>query len=283
MSEGHEQWNFKPKQGKCYGYIPRSACININRLGAKPTDTELTDVTVVFAAKCPLEKVIKVVGWYTNAVVYRSIHRTQKRSHLKVETSIVANEEDTKVIDVSSRDIVLPTAGKEAGGFGQSPVWYADKHPDIIQQVRQVIDSGENKDVEVKSSHLSRSVDVEKRKKVEKVAMDAAMAYFSNPKDVSKENKGWDIESNTPDGIKLIEVKGLSGNNIRVELTPNEFSCLQQYASYYILFIVNNALSKNPKTHIFHNTDKNNNLVWETSDKVALNFTKRTGAIAEQS
>jgi hypothetical protein len=50
--------------------------------------------------------------------------------------------------------------------------------------------------------------------------------------DVSDQNKGWDLEATKGGATLYLEVKGLSGSQILVELTPNEFGRMQEYADH---------------------------------------------------
>ncbi|MCK5942793.1 MAG: DUF3883 domain-containing protein, partial [Planctomycetes bacterium] len=71
-------------------------------------------------------------------------------------------------------------------------------------------------------------VDAEARKRIELLAMDAVMAaeraLGREPRDVSRENKGYDIESRDPanDRLLFLEVKGRVAGATSVTLTANE-------------------------------------------------------------
>ena len=49
----------------------------------------------------------------------------------------------------------------------------------------------------------------------------------------------------------MIEVKGLSGQNVCVELTPNEFAKMQEHQDRYILFVVTGALTQSRTGRVF--------------------------------
>ena len=89
--------------------------------------------------------------------------------------------------------------------------------------------------------------DPEVKKQVEMAAMTEAMDYERrqgrNPKDVGRENKGWDILSTDADGaIRFIEVKGSAGREA-VQLTANEFNKAKTLTTDYWLYVVWNALT----------------------------------------
>ncbi|HRQ44911.1 MAG TPA: DUF3883 domain-containing protein, partial [Candidatus Goldiibacteriota bacterium] len=48
-----------------------------------------------------------------------------------------------------------------------------------------------------------------------------------------------------------IEVKGVSGNSLSIELTPNEYLCMKKFKEQYRIAVLVNALKKSKKLHIF--------------------------------
>ncbi|MDZ7704518.1 MAG: helicase-related protein [Trueperaceae bacterium] len=88
----------------------------------------------------------------------------------------------------------------------------------------------------------------EARRRVELAAMEVVMAYErergSNPRDVSSENLGYDVES----GERAIEVKGRAGRG-SVTLTANEWITAGRLDDRYYLYIVTDAVT-DPKLHI---------------------------------
>lgn len=96
-------------------------------------------------------------------------------------------------------------------------------------------------------------MDIEKKRQVEKNAITQVIKEYSdrgfNVISVESENLGWDLEA-TYKKIKLkIEVKGLSGSKISVEITPNEFKHMNYFKDSYRLCVVIECLS-NPITHV---------------------------------
>ena len=99
------------------------------------------------------------------------------------------------------------------------------------------------------------------RDEVEQAGMDYAMKYERDsgrhPVDVSKDNKGWDIESTDKDGATmLIEVKGLSGQG-KVRMSWNERQQAQEHRDAYYLYVLANALSPDRKLEIVEDPDAN--------------------------
>jgi len=116
---GHEQRNFVDRDGWVYGYVPRSSGINITRLGANKDQDELEGVLVIFVARDPAAQELKVVGWYRNATVSRSIKFSRRFGRVEVETPIAALASGSYVLPAARRDVIVPTAQKSPGGFGQ--------------------------------------------------------------------------------------------------------------------------------------------------------------------
>lgn len=280
--KGHEQFNFLPhRDGYVYGYIPRSSGLALERLGGKRRDESMDGVTVVWIAKDPSNGVHKVVGWYQEATVYRSVVYSMKRGKLNVPVSIEAPAEKATVLSVLDRTISIPT-GK--GGLGQSPVWYGEYFPEKLKQVRQFIESysgasrgGRKPSRKASKKTAPRQQDVKKRLEIEQVAMDMAIIRF-DAIDVSRKAKGWDLEA-VLDGRKfLIEAKGLSGRDVRFELTPNEYEKMHHYKEQYVLFVVTSALTK-PKGRTFTFVPGSDPRRWRSDLGEDLVLVKRTGAI----
>ncbi len=70
------------------------------------------------------------------------------------------------------------------------------------------------------------------------------MGYKVNS--VELDNLGWDLEvirKQTILTILRVEVKGKSGSNISVDLTPNEYKKMMLYKNSYRLAVVTNVLN----------------------------------------
>ena len=99
--------------------------------------------------------------------------------------------------------------------------------------------------VPLSQMEYSRSYGMSRDDGVEAVAMEAAMSYESSqgrrPFDVSKEDLGYDIRSEAPDGSKrYIEVKGRSRTD-GVMLSENEMNRLEQLGKKAWLYIVSDC------------------------------------------
>ena len=95
-----------------------------------------------------------------------------------------------------------------------------------------------------KSDHVEDKPDALTRKQIEEVAMEAVMAREREskfePRDISTENRGYDIESRDPATGKLrfIEVKGRRADAREITITRNEMLTALNAAEAYILAAV---------------------------------------------
>jgi hypothetical protein len=93
--------------------------------------------------------------------------------------------------------------------------------------------------------------DEEAKRRVEEAGMQAAMAYERQqgrePKDMSKEFLGYDIDSHGTEGTRYIEVKAFATTG-PLELTPHEWQMAQRLQDAYWLYVVEDALGQ-PRLH----------------------------------
>ncbi|WP_170327989.1 DUF3883 domain-containing protein [Ruegeria arenilitoris] len=114
---------------------------------------------------------------------------------------------------------------------------------------------------------------------MEQAAINHAIAYYESDEggshrveSVEKDGVGWDLEAFSEDSAHLkVEVKGLSGKDPIVELTPNEYAKMQspEHRADYIIYVLTEALSPKPVAYIFRYDailTKGKDLVWMTDD-----------------
>lgn len=249
QERGHEVCNFVAARGRVFGHVqPVGAQIKIERLGASPQADELSGVDVVWTAHRPGGDTV-IVGWYLDATVYRyaqdltsptALHRNNGIDSYRVE----ARASNATLLSHEQRTEVVPR-GK--GGLGQSNVWYAEEAPaSFLTRVRNRLDGGV---AATKGRPGKRPPpNVFQNQQVEKAAMDCVWTNYESLcykiTDVSKENKGWDLEASSGSLKLRIEVKGLSSSVAHIELTPNEYNAFKENALTYRLCIVTNCLTK---------------------------------------
>lgn len=244
---GHEVCNFVAAKGKVYGYVqPVGSRIDIKKLGASPGAEFVEGIDVVVTARRPGGDTV-IVGWYKNATVFERMQPLINPTRLHKSNGIdsyryVSRAEDVQLLPPEQRTFIIPR-GK--GGIGQSNVWYAEKvSPEWLSQVRALLRRGvqdrPRRGKRPAPNHLKNSL-------VEDAAMKHVWAHYASQgydlEDVSKDNRGWDLEASSGSLTLRIEVKGLSGNAPNIELTPNEYKAFSANSLAYRLCIVNGALS----------------------------------------
>ena len=288
---GYEAWNFLPYRNKLYGYVPRSARINLRSLGATKKNEKLTGVTVVWIARNPRNKVTYIVGWYRNATVRRESNyfNIKRSSDLIVDYQIEAPSSDARLLKPDQRTLKVPTA-KMIGNLGQSPVWYGN--PEFVTKVWVYLKSDGVKEGSQKGKVVGtpKQTDPEKRKLVELAAIRHAVDYYTSRaggsysvNSVEKDNIGWDLIVTGGDVTLKIEVKGLSGNELNIELTPNEYKQMisSEHRSMYVIYVVTEALKTTARSHAFYynaEASYRGKHVWMTEDGRVLNIEERIGA-----
>jgi hypothetical protein len=276
---GMEIYNFRVHKGRVYGglfpgrFKKRYKDINISNIGALPEHDKIHGVTVIWTAPRRPAGTF-VVGWYKNATVYRteqdapqgSKRQNPKRKSESCGYYVEASAKDRKLLETDSRTLMVPRF--EKGGMGISSLWFAHRTAlgrKFLKEVTLLIQKGGlavNKKLQRKKSKLSfpRQSDLAQRQKIERLAMEETTRWYEKLRytveDVSKFNRGWDLEAWYPArkgsfSLKL-EVKGLSADAISIELTPNEYSKMLNHTDNYRLCIVTRAENKSSRTlHIF--------------------------------
>lgn len=244
---GGEVNNFLPKGNYLYGYVrpPRGNKINIEKLGAEAGAQHVDNVTVVFTATPPKGKRV-VVGWYRDARVWRHMQRSNRRSYFAR-----AKKNNCTLLEVDERALHIPRANRQTGafGFGRSQIRYVqdnDKKDEIVRLLCRFLDNPSITLDPPESKGVKRKSDPARRYKVENAAINYVIKHYEGfrCKSVERENKGWDLEFKRGSVQLLVEVKGCSGHEAKVELTPNEYTAMRRQNPHYRLAIVTNALDK---------------------------------------
>jgi hypothetical protein len=285
---GHEMFNFKEFKGNVYGFVQpyidkkygNPSIIKIEKIDISDDVDKLSKVTVVWTANDPINGGTYIIGWYLNATVYRNQQPSPKGSNrlynnISLGFYATTKSKYAKLLSVDER--IFHIRRQEKNWMGQSNVWYADNNPDFINLVKNYIYNGRIPTKAQKSTNpkgSSRQIDPLKRIEVEKNAVKVVTKHYRKlgyeVQSVEKDNVGWDLIA-TNDKVELkLEVKGLSGNSIVTELTPNEFKNLNADRKLYRLCIVTEALTNNPKLKVF--SYSNDNKEWTSEDGTILNF-----------
>ena len=278
---GHEKYNFKHFNGFNYGYVePSHGRIRLERLGARKSDGQIDGVLVIWVGTRQQGGMV-VIGWYENATVCRSWQAPPPESNRTFEERecgyyVYARREDCTLLAVEDRTFSVPRANAGGIGFGQSNVWYPEGQEcesfkqGLFEYVQSKTVRIENQQDEIITRAWQH--DLYKRQLVEKNAIDRTKMEFTRlgyvVKSVEKDNVGWDLEALKDVERLRLEVKGLSGRELVIELTPNEFQKLSEHKSTYKICVLTNALSDNPTYRVFsHHVEQD---AWEDEERKRL-------------
>ena len=283
---GHEVCNFAPTNNTLYGYVqPPGVQIDIDRLGASTDDKFLEGVTVVWTAKRPTGGTV-VVGWYKDATVFREYQKFSKAPAVQQQDGISgywikAPLSSAKLLPIDERVLEIPRQVR--GGMGQANIWYADKPESapIVRCVLELVNGKRAKSVAVKG--LKGKQDQERKAEIEKSAIRLCCEHFEglsySVDSVEKDNVGWDLEATSGETSLQIEVKGLSGSTLALELTPNEYKAFAERSESYRLAVVRNAL-ESPELIICRYSKERNIWVVDNKDNMSILIeTKQSASI----
>ena len=255
---GYEIFNFQPFKGRNYGYVPMTETaprIDINNLGATKADDYIPNVLVVWVATSPKRSEGKyVVGWYRNAIVCREYQDPPEgagRHH--------AGHDCGYFITADEHEVVLLPPDKrvfQVLGGGRSSIWYADgnNHEDFKDNVLKYINKGTLQRRTSGRGGKPRRSDPERRSNIERKAVECTTALYEDfgywVDSVERDNVGWDLNAVLGSRELKLEVKGLSGSEIRFELTPNEYKNMKHNHHTYRVCVVTDALAT-PQLTVF--------------------------------
>lgn len=289
---GHEIFNFRPFRGRVFGYVQpiskdgdwAKGRIDIRKLGANASDTSISDVLVVWVATSPVGHAY-VVGWYKNATVHKSWQTPPTDSHRRYRDSecgffIEAKAEDAILLPPDERVFQIPQRGP--GNLGRSNVWFAldpVAGPVVRNAVLEFIESPLDRTTRKERGGVARQPDVLRRQQAERVAVETTTAFFEGlgytVDSVESQNLGWDLTARLDNRLLRLEVKGLSGKSIAVELTHNEYAAMKRFESSYRLCVVTDALSS-PRLQRFAHAGEFGH--WESESGAALEINELTAA-----
>jgi len=154
---GHEIFNFRNDNGKCYGYAPPWSKINLSRISTEINNDVLgeyiDDVFVVFTCSRASSGRI-ICGFYQNARIYAEPVNDKRKTRkidigektIFVEYNIVCDADEAFLINRNDRMKLLPHSLRNNGiGHGQKSVWYVDKPDrqalknDLLDYVESII------------------------------------------------------------------------------------------------------------------------------------------------
>lgn len=274
---GYEIFNFKKIGSKVYGYAQAGGSNNLQRLGANKDDEYIEDILVVFTATHK-DGGTYIVGWYKNATFfkdYQDIKLAQRKFKDEyIGYYAITDAENAVLLSVDERFAFPIIPRRVKGGMGQSNVWYADSTEmmDFKIDVLKYIEKYEKKKNK-RQQVVCRQSDPQDRKKIETIAIKAITQEYTergfNVISVESENLGWDLEAVHKRTKLRIEVKGLSGEKVSVEITPNEFKNMEAYKDSYRLCVVTNCMVS-PLVHVFSYCGERDTWLNEDGDELII-------------
>ena len=300
---GHEIFNFLPDdQGNLYGFVEVGGDLSVYKLGAERYQPSASNVQVVWCSRPRHSGKMYIIGWYRNATVFRKpqqcpSHLIGKRPLPRIDDKwtyrVIGKQSESVLLPEDERIFVVPRGTPTSNGFGRKNIWYAGFTRDNMEFRREVLNYIATREKQIpeivrreRAGVVRYQPDIEKRQKVEQLAMDTTQTWYREhgwvTEDVSDRNRGWDIEAKLGNRLLMIEVKGLSGEIIAFELTSREYEEMKRLSpqgSYYVC-VVTNALNEERVLHhfIYHAeanelVDTNSGIRLQIQDKIAARIT----------
>ncbi|MDN2583101.1 DUF3883 domain-containing protein [Aquibium sp. ELW1220] len=269
---GGEMFNFRDIDGTCYGYVPPTGNLHLEKHFDVPRQAErLEGVTVVWTAPHPEQGGRAVVGFWRDATVFREVQHPKgklaRRRLFDGEAAsylCTAKAENCVLLVPDTRPIfVRPGQPRNGESWpGQQKVFYPRPGSPALKLLNRILEDldpkqGPNATPATRKPKAGRSswqVDVERRRRIEEAAVLAVGTKLESLgfdiKSVEKDNLGYDLVATRNDEVLHVEVKGRSGSDVSAELTVNEFNYLKDYqrdrnpSAHYRIAIVTNALTK---------------------------------------
>lgn len=198
-----------------------------------------------------------------------------------------ARPPDALCLDKDERILRVP---RGIEGIGNSNIWFPELTSlgkKFLKSASTLIQNGYNSSPKRKFRKTKIGgwqSDIANREKIERLAMNAVAKWYASQgydvSSVANQNLGWDLEALLKSGSKKsilkIEVKGLSKNEICVELTPNALT-MQLHSETFRLCVVTNPqeLSKQ-KIHRFGFSIETGK--WHDQTGTVLSVVTRIGA-----
>lgn len=303
---GHEMFNFREIDGVCYGYVPPTGNLHLEKhFNVDRRAEKLDGATIVWTAPHPEQGGRAVVGVWKNATVYREVQqptgkiarRRMVGSNETAEYRCTAKAKDCVLLSLDARPIFVRPSQPRTGGSwpGQQKVFYPKAGTSAMKRLQAILadialddaSAGKASGRKAKTARSTWQADVERRKQIEVAAIMAVGSKLEGMgytiKSVEKENLGYDLVATRKEEVLHYEVKGRSGKEVCADLSANEFDCLKLYErerkprAHYRVAIVTDALT-NPVINEFALVNGRQSQ-WCTLDgRLLLEFKDRTAA-----
>jgi hypothetical protein len=239
---GHERFNFKKSQnGKYYGYCPPIG------QGGTPNPKVRDGWTVIWVAKKPKTKGIRIVGAYYNANFEESnlLHKVDDE-----EMYYCVSSRDGFVVppELRNRSFKSPI-GSGACCYligGNNDKKYKSLSRQLLNELTKLQNLSDSERESI-STHYKFPSNAHIRA-VEKASVDFVWKHFEAKKyvikDCQKDKIGYDLEAMNKSNTLLLEVKGTSGDTPYAYITTNELATARgSRGGNWRLCMVTNALT----------------------------------------
>jgi Domain of unknown function (DUF3883) len=230
---GHERYNFRPDSaGRYFGYAPP---LGESQSPPKPAHAE--DWLVFFVSKRPGRSGLYLVGWYENATFAGSYKARPDADDLGIDSD--GGKFSYTVSSSQAYPVPLPLRTKKIKGDhlkrsyaylrgnGDGGRWREELATELLLFRKSLMTTVNIKDSDDEAAEVVYSGDPERRKLIEREAVDAVTKYYSEYHCESKEkqNLGYDLLfRNKESGEELhVEVKGTALGEKSFFISRNEY------------------------------------------------------------
>lgn len=282
---GHERFNFLPAGNRYLGYFqpqlqPKErrernpSSIHLERIEPGFTGSRLEHVLVIFIARKPEEGGQFIVGWYSDATVYRyeqpSTLKARQGVGYRLETAISGDR--GVLLPIPRRTFQIP--GTVKGGFGKANICYTyedDGQPKKSEWMADAVRYVHSYRLENAASNPESATDEDIADAVES-SIEGGAGYQSNPRirraveiyamawaerrlreeelrPIDKhKTESFDFLCSWKGKDLFVEVKGTQSDGTCISLTPNEVVHAERYANsaLFIVYGVKVKDGKNP-------------------------------------
>jgi hypothetical protein len=267
---GHEKFNFLPEKGVFYGYIPPLG-------NSPPLPADNKGWLIFFVSKRPRSSGLYLVGWYENATTVQGFNERTFQNEDFIYT--VSTKTATAIplvlrtLKIRGDHVKRPFAYLRGNGVADE--WREELAEELLGYREKMIECLANNAVGLATENVavppnvSPVLDIERRKKIEKNAIEAVKKHFKNWKCESREHTtdGYDLLFTKSAETMHVEVKGTSMDTPSFFISANEFNHATEIApndafnrrhakdrkqkAIWRLAVVHNALSTRPIVSIY--------------------------------
>lgn len=191
-NEGHEKYNEirNPVTGRYYGYAPPHGNLNIQSLGAKKTESSVSDVLVIYVKKAEDSNDRVISSFIESATIYANpkenfeLRRTAKRAGKVVHCSYCVESEDLIDVDEISGSNSFTIRIKDySTSMFRHQRFYKGKYPELDKLILDYLESLYTDDREIDDTNFQENLQkaIEIPSKLAKNHSKEEPQYFESP------------------------------------------------------------------------------------------------------